>query len=118
MPEILADPFLIRIAINNLLSNALKFSPAQTTIEMEAAQVEGRIHFAVRDEGPGISAEDQKKLFKKFQRLGASPTGGESSTGLGLAITKALVEKLGGTIEVRSQLGEGTIFVVQLPPKA
>jgi len=61
------------------------------------------------------SEEDQQKMFKKFQRLSARPTRGEGSTGLGLSITKILVDKLNGTIEVKSRLGEGSEFVVGLP---
>jgi len=101
--------------LENLISNALKFSPAGTSIKVEALEKAGQLELAVRDQGPGISSEDQQKLFKKFQRLSAKPTGGESSTGLGLAITKSLVEKLGGFIRVESELGKGTSFVVSLP---
>lgn len=100
--------------LENLISNALKFSPAQTVIKVSARKLQNKIEIAVQDQGPGISASDQAKLFKKFQRLSAKPTGGESSTGLGLAITRALVEKLNGHIEVKSELGKGTQFLVRL----
>jgi signal transduction histidine kinase len=73
------------------------------------------VRISVSDQGPGISPDDQQKLFKKFQRLSARPTGGESSTGLGLAITQTLVQQLRGTIEVDSTLGQGTTFTVVLP---
>jgi len=69
---------------------------------------------AVKDEGPGISKEDQKNLYRKFQRLSARPTGGESSTGLGLSIVKALVEKMGSEIVCESEEGAGTTFSVKL----
>ena len=64
---------------------------------------------------PGISEADQKKLFQKFSRLSASPTGGESSTGLGLSIAKKLAEAMAGSIECHSMLGYGSIFALRLP---
>jgi signal transduction histidine kinase len=67
------------------------------------------------DQGPGISAEDQAKLFQRFTKLTARPTGGESSNGLGLSIVKRLVEAMDGRISCRSQLGQGTTFVFALP---
>jgi signal transduction histidine kinase len=70
---------------------------------------------SIKDEGQGISADDQKKMFRKFQKLSARPTGGESSTGLGLSIIKVLVEKLGGKITFESAVGKGTTFYVHLP---
>ena len=106
---------LVRV-LDNLVSNAMKFSDSGTTITIEAtAEEKGGVLISIADQGPGISEKDQKKLFKKFQRLTAQPTGGENSTGLGLAITKALVEKLGGSISVKSELGAGTTFLVRLP---
>ena len=69
----------------------------------------------VRDEGPGLSENDQEKLFKKFQRLSAKPTGEESSTGLGLAIVKLLVDNLNGNITVKSKINTGCSFIVSLP---
>lgn len=105
---------LFRI-LENLVSNALKFSRPGTAVQVSAEKEGSQFKLEVRDQGPGISPEDQQKLFGKFQRLSARPTGGESSTGLGLAITKSLVEKLGGMIRVESELGKGTAFVVLLP---
>ena len=69
----------------------------------------------VRDEGPGISEADQKKLFQKFTRLTARPTGGESSTGLGLSIVKRLAEAMSGTIQCQSVVGFGATFMLRLP---
>lgn len=106
--------YLSRI-LENLISNALKFSQSGTAIQVGIQSRPQQVLLSVRDQGPGISAVDQRKLFKKFQRLSAAPTGGESSTGLGLAITKSLVEKLGGEIEVESKLGQGTAFQIYLP---
>ncbi len=100
---------------DNLISNALKFSPPQTTVYVHTLPEKNFVLVNVRDEGPGISAEDQKSLFKKFSRLTARPTGGESSNGLGLAIVKKLVDGMHGTIHCQSTVGLGTTFMVRLP---
>ncbi|HEX2898759.1 MAG TPA: tetratricopeptide repeat-containing sensor histidine kinase [Bacteroidia bacterium] len=106
---------LLRV-LDNLVSNAMKFSPREKAIDVRLVPDGGsHVLISIADQGPGISEEEQKKLFKKFQRLSARPTGGESSTGLGLAITQALVHKIGGEIWVRSALGTGTTFFVRLP---
>ncbi len=105
---------LIRI-LDNLVTNASKFSERGKTIHFKVWQTEEHVNFSFRDEGPGISEADQKKLFKRFQKLTARPTAGENSSGLGLSIIKVLVEKLQGTISVNSKLGEGTQFTVTLP---
>jgi signal transduction histidine kinase len=105
--------------LDNLISNAVKYSPhgknifvrlkSSTEAGSEAVRVE------IQDEGPGISAEDQKKLFGKFARLSAQPTGGEHSTGLGLSIVKKMVEAMNGRVWCESVLGKGATFVVELP---
>jgi signal transduction histidine kinase len=105
---------LIRI-LDNLVTNASKFSERGKTIHFKVWQTGESLNFSFRDEGPGISEADQKKLFKRFQKLTARPTAGENSSGLGLSIIKVLVEKLGGSISVKSKLGEGTEFTVTLP---
>jgi len=101
--------------LDNLISNAVKYSPAQTTVQIRVSTAGGRAFAAVQDQGPGLSAEDQRKLFGKFVRLSARPTGGESSNGLGLSIVKRLAEALAGSVECHSRLGEGATFVVKLP---
>lgn len=101
--------------LENLLSNALKFSPNGKRVWLRAEGTATHVRISVEDQGPGISPEDQLKLFKKFQRLSARPTGGESSTGLGLAITMTLVRNLGGEVQVESRLGQGSRFTVVLP---
>jgi signal transduction histidine kinase len=102
--------------LDNLMSNAIKYSKPNTTIWVSAGQDQKKAYVSVRDEGPGISAEDQKKMFKKFSRLSARPTGvGESSTGLGLAIVKRLAEAMSGSISCQSELGAGTTFTLRLP---
>lgn len=105
--------YLTRV-FDNLLSNALKFSEKGKHIFVNINASHGAIEIKVRDEGPGISLEDQAKLYHKFQRLSARPTSGESSTGLGLWIVKTVVEKLGGEVACDSELGVGTTFTVRL----
>ena len=101
--------------LDNLISNAIKYSPPGTTVLVETWAEKDDVLVGVKDQGPGISEQDQKKLFGKFMRLTARPTGGESSTGLGLSIVKKLAEAMSGSVECRSVLGSGATFVVRLP---
>lgn len=112
---VLADPDVILRVILNLASNALKFSPAGATVAVTLELLDDKLRLVVADQGPGISAADQKKLFKKFARLSARPTGGETSSGLGLAIVKRLVEAHGGQVVCESGLGAGATFRVEIP---
>lgn len=112
---ILSDKFAINRIIDNLVSNAIKFSNQNSEINVFFDQGEEDVKIIVQDFGPGISEEDQQKMFKKFQRLTAVPTAGESSTGLGLYIVKKLAESIGGKIELQSKLGEGSIFTLTIP---
>lgn len=111
-------PSMLSRVLENLISNAIKFTPIgkQVHVLLETSN-SGGIAIQIRDEGPGITEEDRQKLFKRFQRLSAQPTAGESSTGLGLAIAKTLVEKMGGNIKLTSPPGRGAEFTVYLPPK-
>lgn len=120
----LADPVTINSdklylgrVIENLLSNAIKFSPEGKKVFVELKALPSMIEFSVKDDGPGISKEDQSKLFQRFQQLSARPTGGESSSGLGLFIVKTIVEKIGGEISCESELGNGAKFILRLPNK-
>jgi len=101
--------------MDNLLSNAVKFSPPNKDITFILAEEDGHIRCSVVDQGPGLSKEDQKKLFGKFTKLSARPTGGESSTGLGLSIVKKLVHALNGDIWCESELGKGATFCLKVP---
>lgn len=101
--------------VDNLISNAIKYSPLGSNVYVSLAREDGWTRITVRDEGQGISAEDQKHLFTGFQKLGAQPTGGEKSTGLGLVIVKSIVDSHEGTIEVVSEVNKGSAFVVRLP---
>ena len=110
-----ADSAATAQILDNLVSNAIKYSPRNTTVYICSGRDQMQVFVSVRDEGPGIGPEDQMKLFKKFSRLSARPTGGESSTGLGLAIVKRLAEAMSGSVECESTLGAGTTFTLRLP---
>lgn len=101
--------------LDNLISNAVKFAPLKSTVQVQVSVENGYVGIGVKDQGPGLSADDQKKLFGRFTRLSAQPTGGESSTGLGLSIVKKLAEAMSGTVLCRSVLGEGATFILRLP---
>ena len=109
------DPNKIRQVVDNLLSNAIKFSPPGSTVTVEVEAVAGSIVLAVRDQGPGIPEAERYKLFKDFGRTSVQPTGGEKSTGLGLAICRKIVEAHHGTITAENLPGNGCVFRVTLP---
>lgn len=115
IPMIWADARAFRQVLDNLISNAIKFSPADTEVSINFIQRGNDICIEVTDQGPGISSEEQHKLFEKYQTLSNKPTGGEKSTGLGLALVKKYIEAMEGRIEVESELGKGTSFKVFLP---
>ncbi len=101
--------------MENLISNAIKYNPLGKKVYIQLENTDTHVIFSVRDEGPGISEEDKKKLFKKFSRLSAQPTAGENSTGLGLSIVKKLCELMNCDIRCESKLGEGTNFICKFP---
>ncbi|MEP4092005.1 HAMP domain-containing sensor histidine kinase, partial [Reichenbachiella sp.] len=98
----------------NLLSNAIKFSPLGEAIWIKVETENGFHQVSFTDGGPGLSEEDQKRMFKKFQRLSAKPTAGERSTGLGLSIVAKYTGLLGGKLEWESAPDQGTTFIVKL----
>jgi signal transduction histidine kinase len=114
-PFVWADRVAVAAVMDNLLSNAVKYSPPGKQVWVTLSAEPGHLSCAVRDEGPGLSAEDQAKLFQKGVRLGAVPTGGEPSTGYGLAVARELVELMGGTVACRSAPGQGATFSFRLP---
>jgi len=112
----MCDADRLREAIDNLVSNAIKYSPIGGAIELLVAQTAAGIIVEVRDQGAGLSPEDISRLFGRFQRLSAKPTAGESSTGLGLSIVKRIVDLHGGQIAAESAgPGRGATFKMTLP---
>ncbi len=109
------DPVRLRQVIDNIISNAIKYSPPGSTVNVGVERAGSMWRFFVTDEGPGITAADRPKLFKDFAKLSAKPTGGEKSVGLGLAIARRIVEAHGGTIGVDSEAGQGATFWFTLP---
>lgn len=109
------DPDRVRQVLDNLVGNALKFSPAGSEVRLSVRAVSDGIEMAVADRGPGIRPEEQARLFAPFQRASTVATGGERGTGLGLSICKKIVEGHGGAIRVESELGRGSTFVFTLP---
>ncbi len=112
LPNILADYNAVQRVIENLISNAYKFSPKHKTVKISASQKGSQVQVSIKDQGPGMSDIDKTKLFKKFEKLSATPTGNEKSTGLGLFIVKNLMIEMNGTILVESELNKGTTFTV------
>lgn len=111
---VLADRQGLLHVIQNLISNAIKFSPLHSQIGLSMQVMAHKIRLKVADNGPGITEEDQQKLFQKYQQLSAKPTGGEISTGLGLAIVKKFVDAMKGEVWCESKGENGATFVVEL----
>lgn len=103
--------------LDNLVSNALKYSPADTRVLLRAERQGDKAHLIVQDQGPGFNASDKQQLFQKFTRLSARPTGGEHSSGLGLFIVKRLLDAMGASIRCESEEGRGTTFIIELDIK-
>lgn len=106
--------YLSRI-LDNLISNAIKFSPRKTVVQIKSEMKGEYFSISVTDQGPGFNAADLKFMYQKFKKLTARPTGGESSNGLGLAIVKILVDRLGGKIDLKTEIGKGSTFEILLP---
>lgn len=115
LPEILADEARIKQVIDNLLSNAMKFTPEGGQIKISAGDMGDYILVAVSDTGPGIKKEDQEKIFEKFYQVDSSLTRQIGGTGLGLAICKSIIEMHGGRIWVESEPGKGSTFRFLMP---
>lgn len=117
LPPLSADARKVKQILYNLLSNAVKFTPAQGEVELYVREREGEVCVEVRDTGPGISPEQQALLFKPFSQLRAAEAElqGMTGTGLGLALTKQLVELHGGRVWLRSRVGRGSTFGFSLP---
>jgi signal transduction histidine kinase len=112
---VLADEQAVIQVLDNLISNAVKYSPHGKQVFVRVLRNAQNVRVEVQDEGEGISEADMTKLFGKFARLSARPTGGEHSTGLGLSIVKKMVEAMNGRVWCESELGKGATFIVKLP---
>src|SRR5438034_7634023 len=108
------DERRVRQVVFNLLSNAVKFTPEGGSVAVASARVDGEVQVSVSDTGPGISSEDQRRIFEEFQQTDVGVEQREG-TGLGLALSKRLVELHGGRIWVESEPGNGSRFVFTLP---
>jgi signal transduction histidine kinase len=110
------DETRIQEVLDNLINNAIKYSPPAKPICVSVTKCGTTIRLAVKDHGPGLTTEDQRRLFGKFERLSAKPTAGESATGLGLAIVKLLLDLHGGSVWAESAgPNMGSTFIVELP---
>jgi PAS domain S-box-containing protein len=114
-PVVVADPDLVHRILTNLLSNAVKYSPPETSVAVEAHQSGDAIEVAVRDHGVGMTEEERTQLFSKFFRADRQEVREAGGTGLGLFITKNLVEMQGGEMRVESEPGHGSTFTFTLP---
>ena len=115
MPPAIGDSDKIRQILTNLVENAVKYSPDGGDVTVELGKAGGRVRMAVRDEGLGVPPSEHRRIFEKFYRLDPDLTRGVGGTGLGLYITRELVERMGGRIWVESSGDGGSTFVVELP---
>lgn len=115
LPDVLVDPERMAQVLNNLVSNALRFTPTGGEVTLAAEADASAVRLLVRDTGVGIASDDLPKVFERFYRGDRSRSNSEGESGLGLAIAKSLTEAHGGKIAVASELGKGTTFSVTLP---
>jgi signal transduction histidine kinase len=115
VPEICADAIYLAQIVDNLVSNAIKFSSPGGRVLISLTPGLNTVELSVHDEGPGFTDKDKQLLFRKFQTLSARPTAGESSTGLGLSIVKKYVDLMGATMRLESEPGKGSTFTVTFP---
>jgi two-component system sensor histidine kinase/response regulator len=110
-----SDKQIFHQILDNLVSNAIKFSPKGKQVFARFKENDEKMRIEVEDQGPGLSEDDMSKLFSKFAKMSAQPTGNETSTGLGLSIVKKYVDALNGMIWVESEEGKGAKFICELP---
>ncbi len=114
LPRLHVDRIKITQALQNLVANAVQYSPFDVIVDVRMRAITGGVEIEVEDRGPGIPAEELPQVFKPFTRLSTSTLTKQRSVGLGLAITRRLVEAHGGTIDVRSEVGKGSVFTMRL----
>ncbi len=115
--QVKSNPGYLSRIIDNLVSNAIKFSGARSTIHIDAKIINETLTLTIKDNGPGFSEDDKKLLYQRFKKLSARTTAGESSNGLGLAIVKTLIDRLHGEIALTTELGKGSEFTLRIPIK-
>src|SRR5213078_563947 len=113
LPPVAADPDKLRQILTNLIDNAIKYSPDGGRVGVEIGRSGGRVRFRVSDEGLGVPPAEQDRIFEKFFRLDPNLTRGVGGTGLGLYISRELVQRMGGRIWVEAPNGRGSTFVVE-----
>jgi signal transduction histidine kinase len=113
--RVAVDPDRYIQVLNNVLSNAVRFSPKGGVVSVSAGTADGFVRVAVRDQGPGIDDEFRDQVFEKFARADDGAWRHRSGTGLGMSISKAIMDELGGSIWFETQKGAGTTFFVDLP---
>ncbi|MBS1543138.1 MAG: CHASE3 domain-containing protein [Bacteroidetes bacterium] len=114
-PSLRTDHDILLRILDNLVSNAIKFSPSGSKVTIAASDEGTGIRFNIVDQGPGIKPDERSRLFNRFQRLSARPTEGESSSGLGLSISKELAGQLGGVLDLEKSDAQGSVFSVHVP---
>jgi signal transduction histidine kinase len=115
LPMLSCDPSRLRQVLLNLVDNAIKYSPDGGAVELALHRTDGGVQFVVRDEGLGFPSEEAEKIFDRFYRLDPELTRGIGGTGLGLYISRELVERMRGKIWADSEPGRGSSFTVELP---
>jgi signal transduction histidine kinase len=111
--NVLADPTYFRQVIENLISNAVKFSPTRKDVQLSIEAHDRFLEIRVRDYGHGVPADEEHRLFKRFSKLSTQPTGGESSSGLGLSLVKQYMELMGGTVRHERPIDGGAVFIAK-----
>ncbi|GLB50565.1 sensor histidine kinase [Neptunitalea lumnitzerae] len=115
LPKLQTDVYLLQRVLYNLLENAVKYSPEQSKISVSAYQHKSYCYIKVIDEGAGISLKEQKHIFDKFYRVPEGTRHGVKGLGLGLYLSKQLMQQLGGALAVTSEVGKGSVFTIKLP---
>ncbi len=115
LPSLRADPDRLSQAINNFVGNAIKFGPPDTHVIVRTSREGNALRFEIEDSGPGIPEDELPYLFEEFARLSNKPTGKERSSGVGLSISKHLIELHGGKVGAKSEVGVGSLFWFELP---
>ena len=114
-PLMVSDGWLVQRILENLIDNAIKYSPRDSQVYFESTEKGDLVGLRIRDSGPGFSKDDLSKLYQRYSQLSARPTEGETSSGLGLSIAKRLIGLTGGSLELTSDPGESAEFEVLFP---